>query len=61
MCFSAPEYCSTNATNAIEKYVEYLDKVEKYYNWLPKTDLKIGLYAILEWMKKNHTLIKPHF
>ena len=32
MCFSAPEYCSTNATNAIEKYVEYIDKVEKYEN-----------------------------
>lgn len=32
MCFSAPEYCSTNATNVIEKYVEYIDKVEKYEN-----------------------------
>ena len=29
MCFSAPEYCSTNV---IEKYVEYIDKVEKYEN-----------------------------
>ena len=42
-------------------YITSLDKVEKYYDWLPKTDLKIGIYGILEWMKKNHTLIKPHF
>jgi CDP-paratose 2-epimerase len=42
-------------------YITSLDKVEKYYNWRPKTDLKIGFYAILEWMKKNYTLIKPHF
>ena len=42
-------------------YITSLNKLEKYYKWLPKTDLKIGLYAILEWMKKNHTLIKPHF
>jgi len=42
-------------------YITSLDKVKKYYNWHPKTDLKIGLYAILEWMKKNYTLIKRHF
>jgi CDP-paratose 2-epimerase len=42
-------------------YITSLDKVKKYYNWHPKTDLKIGLYTILEWMKKNYTLIKPHF
>jgi dTDP-D-glucose 4,6-dehydratase len=42
-------------------YITSLDKVKKYYNWHPKTDLKIGLYKILEWMKKNYTLIKPHF
>jgi CDP-paratose 2-epimerase len=42
-------------------YITSLDKVKKYYNWHPKIDLKIGLYTILEWMKKNYTLIKPHF
>ena len=42
-------------------YVTSLDKVKKYYNWHPKTDLKIGLYTILEWMKKNYTLIKHLF
>ena len=42
-------------------YITSLDKVKKYYNWYPKTDLKIGLYALLEWMKKNYTLIKPFF
>jgi len=42
-------------------YITSLDKVKKYYSWHPKTDLKIGLYAILEWMKKNYTLIKRHF
>jgi len=29
-------------------YITSLDKVKKYYNWHPKTDLKIGLYAILK-------------
>jgi CDP-paratose 2-epimerase len=42
-------------------YITSIDKVKKYYNWCPKTDLKIGLNAILEWMRKNYTLIKPHF
>lgn len=42
-------------------YVTSLDKVKKYYNWYPRTDLRNGLYIILEWMKKNYTLIKSHF
>jgi CDP-paratose 2-epimerase len=42
-------------------YITSLKKVKKYYNWYPKTDLRIGLYVILEWMKKNYTLIKSHF
>ena len=42
-------------------YITSLDKVKKYYSWRPKTELRIGLHAILEWMKKNYTLIKPHF
>lgn len=42
-------------------YVTSLDKVKKYYNWYPRTDLRTGLYIILEWMKKNYTLIKSHF
>jgi len=42
-------------------YITSLKKVKKYYNWYPKTDLRIGVYVILEWMKKNYTLIKSHF
>jgi len=42
-------------------YVTSLDKVKKYYNWYPRTDLRTGLYIILEWMKKNYTLIKSYF
>jgi CDP-paratose 2-epimerase len=42
-------------------YITSLDKVKKYYSWRPKTELRMGLHAILEWMKKNYTLIKPHF
>ena len=42
-------------------YITSLQKVKKYYNWFPKTDLRLGFYILLEWMKKNYTLIKPHF
>jgi CDP-paratose 2-epimerase len=42
-------------------YITSLQKVRKYYNWFPKTDLRLGFYILLEWMKKNYTLIKPHF
>jgi CDP-paratose 2-epimerase len=42
-------------------YITSLQKVKKYYNWMPKTDLSHGFYILLEWMKKNYTLIKPHF
>lgn len=42
-------------------YITSLQKVKKYYNWFPKTDLRIGFYILLEWMKKNYALIKPHF
>lgn len=42
-------------------YITSLNKVKKYYNWLPKTDLRKGLHVILKWMKNNHTLIKPYF
>jgi CDP-paratose 2-epimerase len=42
-------------------YITSLDKVKKYYNWYPKTNLINGLYIILKWMKNNYTSIKPHF
>jgi len=42
-------------------YITSLNKVKKYYNWLPKTDLRKGLYVILKWMKNNYNLIKPYF
>jgi CDP-paratose 2-epimerase len=42
-------------------YITSLNKVKKYYNWIPKTDLRKGLYVILKWMKNNYTLIKPYF
>ena len=42
-------------------YITSLKKVKKYYNWMPETNLRSGFYILLEWMKKNYTLIKPHF
>ena len=42
-------------------YITSLKKVKKYYNWMPKTNLRFGFSILLEWMKKNYTLIKPHF
>jgi CDP-paratose 2-epimerase len=42
-------------------YITSLDKVKKYYNWYPKTNLINGLYIILKWMKNNYTSIKPYF
>lgn len=42
-------------------YITSLKKVKKYYNWMPKTNLRCGFSILLEWMKKNYTLIKLHF
>jgi len=42
-------------------YITSLNKVKKYYKWYPKTNLKDGLYIILDWMSKNHALIRHHF
>ena len=54
--------CETFSANFEElEESNYLKKVKKYYNWMPETNLRSGFYILIEWMKKNYTLIKPHF
>ena len=36
-------------------------KIKKFYNWSPKTNIKIILKKNLEWLKKNNKKIKKFF
>ena len=45
----------------IPYYVTSLNKINKFSNWMPETNLEKGLNEIHKWMKINQNKIRNFF